>query len=98
MNGKTLLSKPSTWGRRWWLRSDLMAKWWEVVMNTLGLSSVRPPKPVNGQTPHDTEQGRINRIADQEAREDARKRVAALDLRVDVLTRRMAQHERKKSH
>lgn len=33
-----------------------------------------------------------------EAREDARRRVAALDVRVDVLTRRMTAHEQKKQH
>lgn len=64
-------------------------------MNLLGTNAKRPPKPL--KTP-DSEEERVNRIADQAAREEARRRIVALDLRVDVLTRRMTKHERKQSH
>jgi hypothetical protein len=60
----------------------------------LGMNPSRQSPPLNGQSEDDFKR----RQADAEAREKARQRVQALDIRVDVLTRRIDRHERKPSH
>lgn len=61
----------------------------------LGMNPTRHPPPGTGQVVVDDEH---KRLADLEERRDALRRVEALDLRIDVLTRRVSRHERKPNH
>lgn len=63
-----------------------MASWWEGVKHMLGFHHREPPT-------HEDAEAERKRLADERQRAEARRRVAALDLRVEVLTRRLDKHE-----
>ncbi len=66
-------------------------------MQMLRIGPPRAPKGHEDQLPVDPEASAQRQVEAAE-REDARRRVAALDLRVDVLTGRLRRHEQRKHH